>query len=76
MSIVVVVGSMILGAVLFVFFSNVYLEMASKRARDRRRQARLSATIGVNQPTGQHEESDSHDGGHDRCDAPTALTRR
>ncbi|MBR0829847.1 hypothetical protein JQ596_30395 [Bradyrhizobium manausense] len=58
MAILVVVGSMILGAALFVFFSNVYLELASKRSRERRRQARLGATTGVNQPTGQHEEDE------------------
>ena len=41
-ALLVLVGLLVFGsAVLFVVFSNVYLELASRRARERRQQARL-----------------------------------
>lgn len=55
MAIFVVVGSMILGATLFVFFSNVYLEIACKRARERRQQ--VSAATALNQPMEAHGDN-------------------
>ncbi|MFC7697338.1 hypothetical protein ACFQX9_11535 [Bradyrhizobium sp. GCM10028915] len=62
MAIFVVVGSMILGATLLVFFSNVYLEIACKRARERRQQAKLSAATALNQPMEAHEKGNNSKG--------------
>jgi len=43
MTILLILGGVLLGSIVaFVFFSNVYLELASRRARERRWRARFS----------------------------------